>query len=176
MNGPGAEGRPNRITGFCSWECKPCITPLEWGESGPMPRRLTWDPSKAYRRQHITCPWLPPLSHLWVHMEFTQVDIWSLPLCSSLLSYLFCSLFIPAPSSRSVVPHAFWHPGLVLWKTIFPRGGGRWGVGGPGGTGSDGERQMKLSLPATHLLLSRPGAGGPRSRFKYCAGGAGPNL
>ena len=129
--GLGAEGRPNRITGFCSWECKPCITPAsEWGGDA-CPGRLTWDPSKAYRRQHITCPWLPPLSHLWVHMEFTQVDIWSLhPLFLSLLSYplrLFSSLLL---LSRSVVPKLFGTRDWFCGRQSFHGAEGGWGVEG----------------------------------------------
>ena len=55
-------------------------------------------------------------------------------------------------------PQPFWHQGLVTWKTSFP-----W-TGGCGGMvqavmwakGSDGERQMKLRLLATRLLLCCP--------------------
>ena len=125
--GLGAEGRPSRVTGFCSWECKPCVTPAsEWGGDAS-PGRLTWDPSEEYRRQHITCP----LSHLWVHMEFTQMDIWGLhPLFLSLLCYALCLFSSLLLLSRSVAPKLFGTQDWFCGRQFFHGVEGGWGVVG----------------------------------------------
>ena len=34
-------------------------------------------------------------------------------------------LNLKVPSVRAVVPQPFWHLGMISWKTIFPRTGGR---------------------------------------------------
>lgn len=115
-------------------------------------------------------------------------SIWSSPrwtsgvftLCSSLfsptrfVSFHFCSFSLDQWSP------SFLEPGTGFVEDNLSTGwreDGEW-RDGSGGTGSDGERQMKLSSLTCHSPPAVPGlgAGGPCSRFTYCAGGAGPNL
>lgn len=183
--GLGAEGRPSRVTGFCSWECKPCVTPAsEWGR-GCAPWKADLG---SIRRVQETAHYMSmvtstesPLGPHGVHPGGHLGSSPSVPLSSLLHS---SSLFIPAPSLQISGPQTFWHPGLVLGKTIFPRGGGRMGSGGMAQviTAMMGNGRWSFPhSPATHLLSwawrlgtpaldSRPLLEGQGQTFKilYC--------